>query len=66
MLLLKGHYNYNIHYNNIYKDIYYSYNMSQKTCETIRRGLLAVFDLTPEEEKELGEFLIKCAEQERE
>lgn len=62
MLLLKGHYNYNIHYKNIYKDIYYSYNMEQKTYETIRRGLLAVFNLTSEEEKELGEFLIKCAE----
>lgn len=40
--------------------------MKTKGYETIRRGLLAVFDLTSEEEKEFGEFLIKCAEQERE
>ena len=37
--------------------------MERRAYETIRRGLLAVFDLTPEEEKELGEFLIECAEQ---
>ncbi len=39
--------------------------MKTRDYETIRRGLMAVFELTPEEEKELGEFLIKCAEQER-
>ena len=37
--------------------------MEKRAYETIRRGLMAVFELTPEEEKEFGEFLIKCAEQ---
>ena len=40
--------------------------MNNKGYETIRRGLLAVFNLTPEEEKEFGDFLIKCAEREAE
>ncbi|MBA7645887.1 hypothetical protein ES703_53646 [subsurface metagenome] len=40
--------------------------MEKRAYETIERGLMAVFSLTPEEEKELGEFLIECADLERE
>ncbi len=40
--------------------------MNNKNYEAIRRGLLAVFNLTPEQEKELGEFLIEYAGQETE